>query len=136
MQRPIVFLDIDGVLAHDGSDAKLDAQCLRELDRLVDVTRAELVLTSSWRDVFGLPETQRRLAAAGLRNRLAAAAPAITTGTRTHEILAYLRTRPKAKFAVLDDVPIDKPLRKHLVLVDDFVGLTAADVNLAIRLLT
>lgn len=135
VSRPIVFLDIDGVLTHAASDGKLDPVCVGELDRLLEATGAETVLTSSWRDTYGLLETQRRLASAGLRARIDAAAPAMRNGTRSHEITAYLRARERVRFVILDDVPVELSLRKHLVLVDDFTGLTRRDVDLALRLL-
>lgn len=58
MARPVIFLDVDGVLhpgtyeAHKCQDL-LRPQCLKELRRLVDATDAILVLTSSWRESSG-----------------------------------------------------------------------------------
>lgn len=68
--RPVVFLDVDGVLHplvvgfRDGrlAEAHLFAQgCMLLLKRIVDATGAELVLSSSWRQ-FEAP--RERLAAA------------------------------------------------------------------------
>jgi hypothetical protein len=134
--RRIVFLDIDGVLAHAGSDDRLDPACIARLDELLMTTGAELVLTSSWRDTFGVVETQTRLARAGLHGRIGDATPRLPHGTRSDEIDAYLaRTGGCERYVILDDVAVEPRLRGRLVLVDDFVGLTAADVALAARML-
>ena len=135
--RRIIFLDIDGVLGHVGSNERLDPRCIEQLDWLIESTRAEVILTSSWRDVFGLEETQRRLAAAGFRGRLAGAAPCMPSGTRSDEINAFLAGLSEpARFVILDDVPVAKHLTPNLVLVDDFVGLTAIDATVAVGILT
>ena len=134
LQR-IVFLDIDGVLTHEASNYHLDSACLARLDDLLVATRAELILTSSWRDTYGINETQSRLARAGLRCRLAGAVPACPWGSRTDEIETYLHSSAPEAFVILDDVLVEPRLRSHLVLTDDFVGLTDADVTLARRLL-
>jgi hypothetical protein len=132
----VVFLDIDGVLAHTSSNDLLDPACLARLDEMLRVTSAQLVLTSSWRDTFGVPETQRRLAAAGLQARIYEAVPAMPQATRSDEIVAYLAgRRGLEQFVILDDTPVDKRLRSRLVLIDDFVGLTDTDIALARRLL-
>ena len=135
MFRRIIFLDIDGVLGHVGSNERLDPKCIEQLDWLIEATGAEVILTSSWRDTFGLEETQRRLAAAGFRGRLAGAAPCMPSGTRSDEIDAFLAdVREPARFVILDDVPVAEHLMPNLVLVDDFVGLTSDDEALALRL--
>jgi predicted mannosyl-3-phosphoglycerate phosphatase (HAD superfamily) len=135
-QRRIVFLDIDGVLTHVGSNDRLDPTCISRLDDLLTATGAEIVLTSSWRDTYGVTGTQKRLALAGFRNRIIDAVPALPSGTRSDEIDAYLaRTEGCEHYVILDDVPVEPRLRRRLVLVDDFVGLTAVDVALATRML-
>lgn len=133
----LIFLDIDGVLAHFGSNEQLDPSCLNELDWLIESTGAEVILTSSWRDSVGIAETQRRLTTAGLRSQLAGAAPCLPRGTRSDEIDTYLAAQTEAvRFAILDDVGVAEHLTPNLVLVDDFVGLTALDVAIAARILT
>lgn len=135
MERKI-FLDIDGVLTSFRSCERLDRTCIVLLDELVEATGADLVLTSSWRDCYGLDETRRRLAAGGLRARLTAAAPALPRGTRSDEIDAFLgRLTRRVAFVILDDVRVDDRQEAHLVLIDDFVGLSSADVINARRIL-
>jgi hypothetical protein len=135
-QPSLVFLDIDGVLAHFGSNEQLDPICVGRLNRLVAATGADVVLTSSWRDVFGLDETQRRLADAGFAHQLAGAVPPLPRQTRSDEIYSFLKSKQSLpRFVILDDVPVAASLRSHLVLVDDFTGLTDRDLGASIRIL-
>jgi hypothetical protein len=134
--RPIIFLDIDGVLAHFGSNEELDPSCIAELDRLIVHTRARVLLTSAWRDRYGVEGTERRLVAAGFRGRLAGAIPSLPGRSRSEEINAYLNTvSRRVRFVILDDVPVDRPLLPHFVHIDDVTGLTSLDTSLAARLL-
>ncbi len=134
--RRIIFLDIDGVLTTFRSNDQLDPVCITELDWLIDTTGAEVILTSSWRDSIGLAATRRRLAAAGFRGKIARAAPPLAHGSRSDEIDAVLASlAEEARFAILDDVPVAKHLRRNLVLVDEFAGLTGLDVTVASRIL-
>lgn len=88
--RRLIFLDIDGVLGHEGSDGRLDPSCIAELDWLLDETGAEVILSSSWKETFGVAETQRRLAATGFRHTIIAVTPTLPHGTRSDEIDAFL----------------------------------------------
>jgi hypothetical protein len=134
--RPIVFLDIDGVLAHFGSNDELDPACIARLDSLLVRTRAKVMLTSAWRDRYGVEGTEQRLVAAGFRGRLTGAIPSLPGRSRSEEIKAYLNTVARSvRFVILDDVPVARELLAHLVHVDEFVGLTAADAARAERLL-
>lgn len=132
----IIFLDIDGVLTSFRAHEQLDRSCVALLDDLADATGARLVLTSSWRDRFGLDETARRLAGAGLRTSLVAAVPALPLHTRSDEITQFLAGQEApTTFVILDDVSVERRLIPHLVLVDEFVGLTPTDVAAAQRIL-
>lgn len=130
--RRLIFLDIDGVLAHFGSHDRLDPRCLAHLDGLVGRTAAQIVLSSSWRETIGLDETRRRLARAGLKAPISAATPVLACATRSDEIAAFL-AGATTRFAILDDQPTR--FRQAQVLVDEFVGLTAEDAVAAERIL-
>lgn len=50
----IIFLDCDGVLNHHKCNFKsdhfpVDMECVNELNRITDVTKAKIVVSSSWR---------------------------------------------------------------------------------------
>lgn len=134
--RPLILLDIDGVLTSFAMHDQLDAGCIAVLDELVLEVSAELVLISSWRDRYGLPGTRERLSAAGLRSRLAGVVPAYPSGSRSDEIRRFLAScRRATAFVILDDVLTDPDLRGRQVLVDGFVGLQRSDLDRALRIL-
>jgi hypothetical protein len=108
----------------------------RRLDWLIDETRADVILISSWRETLGLLETRRRLAAAALRGRIADATPSFPHRTRSDEIEAFLAAHGSACFVILDDMPTSSRLARAHVLVDEFTGLSALDVRAARLILT
>lgn len=134
--RTFIFLDIDGVLAHVGSNERLDPACVERLNQLVARARAEVILTSSWRDTFGIAETERRLQTAGFRGILAGAVSCLPQATRSDEIDQFLADCDHpTRFVIVDDVQVAVHLRRCAVIVDDFTGLTDEDVAAAARIL-
>lgn len=120
--RPLIFLDIDGVLSStrfiaentggegviivDGeldATAHIDPACVARLDRLIYATSAIVVLSSSWRLLFGREKTQRSLKAKGFAHELADVTPRLHGEPRHREIAAYLSSYPARPFVVLDD---------------------------------
>ncbi len=134
--RRLIFLDIDGVLGHFGSDGRLDPKCIAELDWLIEETGAEVILISSWRETFGLAETRRRLASVGFRGRIAGATPSFPHRTRSDEIEAFLSAHPSQCFVILDDMPTSPRLAAAHVQIDEFTGLTALEASAARLILT
>lgn len=134
--RPLIFLDIDGVLGHFGSDGRLDPKCMAELDWLIEETGAKVILISSWRETLGLAETRRRLAEAGFRGRIAAATPSFPHRARSDEIESFLDAHPSARFVILDDMPTSPRLAAAHVQIDEFTGLTALEASAAKLILT
>jgi hypothetical protein len=152
--RLIVFLDIDGVLnseqyiaEHTGGvgveivDGELDATAhvdparVARLNRLVAVTGAEVVLSSSWRVLFGLEKTQSILAAKGFAYRLSDATPRLPGMPRHVEIANHVAwLGGQVAFVILDDAEeAGGVLVERLVHVDD--GLEDHHVDRAIQIL-
>lgn len=50
--QKVIFLDIDGVLNRDNGGPKIEDCFVKRLSRIVEETRAELVLSSSWRSTY------------------------------------------------------------------------------------
>jgi hypothetical protein len=101
----VIFLDIDGVLncAKTPNPRKLpyiaDPRLLRRFARLVERSKAKVVLSSTWRyDPAGLFSARRW----GIH--FIDVIPDMPGKPRRHEILAWLRHHPRVKrFVVIDD---------------------------------
>jgi hypothetical protein len=155
MMRRCLFLDIDGVLNSkrfleesargEGVrvlDGRLDATHhldpvrVAKLDAFVERHGLELVLSSSWRILFGLDRTEQMLRSVGFRARFVGETPNLRE-LRAKEIAAFLASaegRSVGRFAILDDDPgAGGELAPHLVLVDD--GLLDEDLARAATIL-
>jgi len=105
MSRKVIFLDIDGVLNCDKTPNPrkfpyvVDKRLLARLKRLLAKTRAQVVLTSSWRlDPVGL------LAAKYWRIPFVDTLPDLPKKARRDEILSWLAAHPKTRrYAIIDD---------------------------------
>ena len=125
-EQPLIFLDIDGVLAPFGGRAppgpptqraaKLDAdaafapfdeRCVERLAAIVAATDATIILSSSWRaraDAVAVVERRLRAFGPPLSEKL----PLPTTDTNYHsvrqwEIARYLEKHPARRWVALDD---------------------------------
>ncbi len=154
MER-IIFLDIDGVLnsarfcadetngegitivngAFDAT-AHIDPQRVARLNRLIAATNAEVVLSSSWRKLFGLERTQSSLKAKGFAHQITDGTVRLVGEARHVEIGSYLAglgTFPR--FVILDDDAEDVGVGfgRNFIHVPD--GLEDEHVERACRLL-
>jgi hypothetical protein len=154
--RRCLFLDIDGVLNStrfleesargegvrildgqlDGTH-HLDPVRVAKLDDFVERHGLELVLSSSWRILFGLDRTEQMLRSVGFRASFVGETPNLRDLPRAREVAAFLASaegRDVATFAILDDDPTaGDELAAHLVLVDD--GLLDEDLARAATIL-
>ena len=150
----VIFLDFDGVLNSNAflrslsrtalstpaalcNEEMIDPVNVARLQRLIDATDAEIVISSSWRCVHGIPELGRVLAARGCKRW----PYDVTPGTFSHrprsqEIREWLYDTDEevSAFVVLDDTR-DAVIEGHTVLTNPKVGLTDADVERAIAIL-
>ena len=150
----LVFLDIDGVLDTYASHYQLDPVLMARLGTLLERTGAMIVISSSWRamDVAGTVKfmTDPDNPSVGphpfpFSDKVVGVTPILFSvidgeidrpATRGEEIAAYLKAHPCENYVILDDC--DEMLRDqwpHLVLVNDEVGLTDADVEKAVGIL-
>ena len=114
MYKPVVFLDIDGVLnskqwyAHDAAshevisptDRKLwehsiDPDCVRRLNRILQQTGAVVIVSSSWRKTHALSEIVSILESRGFRGDIDGATSANGTLSGAEEITPGLCTAPE-----------------------------------------
>lgn len=139
----VLFLDIDGVLNNDiYKDQNLpyplsefDPACVRCVNKIIEETGCEVVLSSDWRFT---PEVNTILRKAGLAKDLYGATPYLLGVARGYEIQRYLNEHPEiSNYAILDD--IDQMLyvqRPHFAKTDCYFGITVEETEKVIRILS
>lgn len=159
----VIFLDIDGVLVTSASwgqrrpygHAPADDQCVMALNRIIALTGAEIVVSSTWRIGTSVAELREILNIRfGVTGRVIDKTPRLTTkrmfegqvgqvevevaAERGDEIAAWLRgyqRHPVDSFVILDDDPDMGKLAGRLVKTNFQHGLTETDADRAIDLL-
>jgi hypothetical protein len=127
----LIFLDFDGVLRRKEAplhrfEKPLVARFEEAVRRIPD---AQIVITSSWREVLGL-EDLRKLFSADVAERIVGMIPFGNQG-RYGEILAYLKESGSAglRWVVVDDDPYGYPRDTPLILVDPATGFSEDDAR-------
>lgn len=157
IERPILFLDVDGVLNSHAyirrggslscrSDG-LDPDAVTQLQRIVDETQCSLILSSTWRLIHPLAHMRGRLIEKGMRHPcpLRGKTPDLseqqTKGViqigarRGEEVKAWIEAnRFKAPYVCLDD-DSDFLEGQPLVQTTFETGLTAEHADRCIALL-
>jgi hypothetical protein len=153
----IVFLDIEGVLneapwavgqlpaqspwprsaAVAWRQRRLNPSCVERLRRLVEQTRASIVLTSDWRHRMSTGEFARLLALYGYEAApVIGATPALVRAIRGEEVAAWrVQNQSTCSYVCLDDDADFLP-DQPLVQTRPELGLTDDDVIRALTLLT
>jgi hypothetical protein len=128
-QGVLIFLDFDGVLRREDAPLYLFEKPLRSAfeDAVRRIPGAEIVVTSTWREVAGLTDL-RRLFSRDIAERMVGVTP-IGEGGRYREILTYLRATGAEgrRFVVVDDDPQSFPRGVPLLLVDPAKGFGAEE---------
>ena len=127
----LVFLDFDGVLRRKDAAPGCFEKALLDLfeSAVRRIPGAEIVVTSSWREVAGLEEL-RDFFSPDVAQRIVGVTPFVPGG-RYREILAY-RSRNAAEgrpWVVVDDDPASYPPGIPLILVDPATGFTVKDAD-------
>lgn len=152
MCKKLLFLDIDGVLNTTGKyfSKDLNPDCLKQLERIIRSTGAEIVLSSQWRCHKYLTPFLKELIG-NMGGKIAGRTKQIDLYRRIDEIDDYLlNVKPPFRYAVLDDeksyfYPADEKteappsaynIHDHLVIVGDKkAGLTEAEADEIIDIL-
>lgn len=161
----IIFLDIDGVLNNPGTYAEdqapwrydgtellcvpVDPQCMACLNRLIAATGAKVVMSTSWRLFAGWQDLGPALNRHGLVGEVVGETPNPVEDPAWHdsretsriqrgdEVAEWLRRNPSVEsFVVLDDDDDIDAVRDRFVQTSGAAGLTDADVERAIAVLT
>lgn len=152
--KAYIFLDIDGVLnsedwyhyywendlKYTDKEYNIDFRAVERLNRLIDATGAEIVLSSSWR--FDMDVAKLRLSRAGLKYDIAKKLPGCEFGvgspTRGELIAEYVKNQKCNRYVIFDDDNdmTDEQKEKYFVRTDRFTGLTDSDIDKAMEILS
>ena len=157
----VIFLDIDGVLNSEASCARNRAEHpdmlwidnpapehIKFLNRIIEQTGAEVVISSTWRKGCSGLYMERLLEAYGFRGHVLGSTPNLGD-YRGNEIQAWINRRNNGRdwsmsmngpdevesFVILDDDSDMLHLKPYLVQTDSQVGLTGDHAEHAIRIL-
>jgi len=147
----IIFLDIDGVL-NSVETAEIFPAAIQNLNHIIQVSNAELVISSFWNYLYPLDQINGKLAEAGVCKPAFAATREIGSnqdhssvvtasaiGAKSQEIQLWLEKQTGiTSFVIFDDDPIyiSKAHEHHAVIVDPEKGLTKEDADHALLILS
>ena len=140
VQKPVLFLDIDGVLFLDGptldglyDSDPFDKQCVSGLNAIIEKTDCEIVVTSLWQNEYTLEQLREIFAWNGVipaPMQVSSPDPSVfgTYDNRSKEILAWIGSHTKAtrtnrfRWCAVDDLNLSVQL-ENFVQCDPEVGL-------------
>jgi len=159
--RKIIFLDIDGVLSpkwwdsdkqSDNYGRLFDAKAVANLAKIIEVTEADIVISSSWKNI-GLVELQNMWRDRGLPGKLVDTTPDYMSDEillkedsanvdylyeRGSEIQGWLLLHGDdvGRYVIIDDMDDILPEQlSHFVQTDPEFGITIDDVKKVVHLL-
>ena len=135
--KPIVFLDIDGVLLIQGCSGRdFIPTCVHALNLLTDTTTAPILVSSVWRFNHDIKEV---LQGNGVKAHIVGVTPDLLRGrfwrsfTRGAEINAWVKSHAPRPFVILDDDNDMEDLSDHLVQTSWESGLTLPLAEMAAK---
>lgn len=135
-----VFLDFDGVLNSEKSSEYFEPDKISLLNKLLASTDARLVITSTWRYGLSCSELDQILSTNGVLSGRVVGTTPYMDDCRGREIFEWLKRfggrYSISEFVILDDRWDMWPLAQWLIRTSKKRGMTVADVELAISLLT
>jgi hypothetical protein len=114
----IIFLDIDGVLRTTRSDIwwsqnlkspipenlferKFDQKCVSLLNQITNITKAKIVITSTWRTNFTFDQLKKEMLSRGIQAPIIGTTPILEN--RGTEIECWLDMNQVDNYVVIDD---------------------------------
>ena len=132
MKNKIIFLDIDGVL-NLRSKKKWDSGCINNLNQILILTNAKIVVTSTWRCTYNLEELQNIFINQGIEGEVVGITEQL--GHRATEILTWVEENDIDEYVVIDDryaeLEDDIP-EENFFKLDQHIGLRDNDIKTAI----
>lgn len=127
-----LFLDIDGVLNTNSSlmeNVHLLPEKVKMLQAIVDDTKCQIIISSSWRISLELRTLKELLYRSGLRSRFQIIGVTRNfSGCRGEEVQEFLLENPCDSYVILDDSTDFLEIQKdNLVRIDPEIGLTWQD---------
>ena len=156
--KRIVFLDFDGVMdtghhcnrlnyqglpENDKYGVLFDPDCVKNLERIIEETGAEIVVTSSWKDWMSYEQFLQMWKDRNLPGFVTDTTPSCSNH-RGDEISSWLSLFSKiengaeCRYVIIDDMgeaDFNKDQVSHLVSVDSFYGLNEKACLQAISIL-
>lgn len=132
-----------GLPENDRFGTVFDPECIMNLKQIVDATGADIVVTSSWKDIMGYEKILEMWKARGLPGFLMDVTPTCSN-RRGEEIASWLDIftknsgREEFRYVILDDLGEDnfnEDQIPHLVRIDNYDGLTDLAAGRAIIIL-
>ena len=135
----IIFLDMDGVVNNprEGRGRTLSTKAVELLNKLTEISGANIVISSSWRFTAPLIVIIDKLKEYGFRypERVIGCTALLENRCRGDEIKLWLKQVPVESFVILDDVDDMGNLLPHLVKTDHVLLMQEHDVDKAIQIL-
>ena len=153
MKDSIIFLDFDGVLnteqyqsrlAVDGKPKKdawgplFDPRAVGNLRKIIESTRASIVISSSWRYIHRLGSLRMMWEIRELPGEISNTLPCGATYiSRGEDIDSWLNQHGQPNYVIIDDLDDFYPSQHYrYVETNPIVGITGADADRAIKILT
>jgi hypothetical protein len=122
MTRDIIFLDIDGVIRTQEGDGVFDVpisvyerpfsrKSIAVLEEICHISKAQVVITSTWRIRFSLEELRERFRKENFNGKILDVTPVLPDQGRGTEIQTWLDHNEFEKFVIVDDCVND--ILKH-----------------------
>ena len=154
IMTPIIFLDIDGVVNNSDitkfegrtgeyaygvftSEKYFDSNCVACLNKIIEATGADIVISSSWRILFDKETLSSFFERQGVKGTIIDCTRRDSQGLRGLDIQDWLDRHPEVKsFVILDDVDDMAHLMPYLIHTTYDKGLEEHHVNEAIAMLS
>ena len=144
----IIFLDIDGVMNSRRNAIRLsdqgkpdpimrqfDPEAIQCLNRILEETDAQIVISSIWRLHWSLDPLRHHFRRQGVSNpgRIIDETPKVWSRHRGREIELWLKDHECDQFVIIDDGSNLEPFMDHLVKTEFDNGMTTTEAEEVIR---